>query len=49
MARITLEISVDLDDVPGTFSTPESAKHSIQIILGNQIGHYHPLVTLPNK
>lgn len=44
--RIKLEILVDLDPVPGTFHTPESAKQCVEAILLSSIGHYHPIVLM---
>jgi len=49
MARITLEVEVDLDAVPGAFHTPESAAHFVEIVLQTHLGHYNPKVTLPTK
>lgn len=43
--RIKLEITVDLDPVPGAFHTEESARKIIAQILNDRIGHYNPLVT----
>lgn len=43
-ARFVVE--VELDDVPGTFHTPESAEIVIRHILDNSIPHYNPEVEL---
>jgi hypothetical protein len=42
--RIMIEVAVDLDPVPGTFHTQESAVESIQAILLSSIPHYNPVV-----
>lgn len=42
--RVVLTVVVDLDPVPGTFSTEESVVEQVQHILLQQIEHYHPLV-----
>lgn len=42
--RIMLSVMVDLDPVPGTFHTPESARDSVQAILLSSIPHYEPIV-----
>lgn len=44
--RTTFEISVDLDAVPGTFHTVESARDVIESILKQTISHYNPAVTI---
>lgn len=41
-----LNVIVDLDPVPGTFSTPESVKESIEAMLLSRVGHYNPIVFL---
>lgn len=46
--RIILEVIVDLDPMPGTFNTVESALSSIQAILLSSIGHYNPVVINPD-
>lgn len=43
--RVTLTVQVDLDPVPGTFHTKESAVEQVQHILYSSIPHYRPLVT----
>ena len=46
--RHTIIVEVDLDPVPGTFSTKESAEQCVQAILRESIGHYNPqVVTAP--
>jgi hypothetical protein len=47
--RITLEVSVRLDPVPGAFHTKESAKNIVAHMLKERIGHYDPKVTIPKK
>jgi len=42
--RIKLVVWVDLDPVPGTFHTPESAKENVQAILKSSIPHYNPML-----
>ena len=43
--RIQIIIEVDLDPVPGAFSTPESALYNIEDILVRSIPHYNPVAT----
>lgn len=47
--RITIEIDVDLDPVPGTFHTPESARDTVERILVERIPHYNPAATLKQE
>lgn len=42
--KTVLLVQVDLDNVPGAFYNPESAKTYIQMILNNAIPHYDPQV-----
>lgn len=42
--RIMLHVMVNLDPVPGTFHTPESAREMIEGILISRIPHYDPVV-----
>lgn len=42
--RIKLEVFVNLDEVPGTFHTPKSARETVGSILRDRIGHYDPIV-----
>lgn len=44
--RVLLEVLVDLDPVPGTFHTPESARDAVQAILLNSVPHYTPVVII---
>lgn len=44
--RVVLEVIIDLDPVPGTFHTPESAEEVVQAILNSSIPHYHPNVKI---
>lgn len=46
MARVILEVSVNLDPVPGAMHTPQSVASSVALILHDRIGHYHPTVTI---
>lgn len=39
-------VFVDLDPVPGTMNTPESATFALENILRSMIPHYNPHVTL---
>lgn len=47
--RIKLEVYVDLDPVPGTFHTKESAQNVVRSILAEMIGHYNPIVSIDEK
>lgn len=47
--RIMLTVLVDLDRIPGTFHTPESAQENVEAILRSSIGHYNPVVILEKK
>jgi hypothetical protein len=47
--RVLLEVWVDLDPIPGTFHTKESARNVVANILETQIHHYQPLVSTTNK
>lgn len=42
--RIMLATYVDLDPIPGTFHTADSARNSVSGILKHSIGHYSPVV-----
>lgn len=44
--RIMLSVMVDLDAMPGTFHTPESARDNVEAILLSSIPHYDPVVVL---
>src|SRR6478735_10634894 len=44
--RITLEIDVDLDPVPGNFHTAEQAERAIFGLLHMRIPHYDPTVKI---
>jgi len=39
---LTLIVTVNLDPVPGTFHTQESAQEGVQAILTSMIPHYKP-------
>ncbi len=41
-----MEVSVDLDGVPGAFSTAEDYVRRIQHMLDQTIPHYYPVVSL---
>lgn len=43
---VTLVVTVELDGVPGTFHTPESAQENVQAMLNSMIPHYHPTVEI---
>jgi hypothetical protein len=49
--RILLHVYVDLDPMPGTFHTTESAQNAVRSILNDRISHYNPIVssTTPEK
>lgn len=42
--KVLIEVEVELDPVPGTFHTADSAKEQITRILNSAIPHYHPRV-----
>lgn len=42
--RARMTVIVDLDPVPGTFHTVESAEEQVRRILREAINHYHPIV-----
>src|SRR5690606_40444664 len=42
--RVTFEVTVDLDPMPGMFHTEGSAAAALQEILLDCIEHYHPVV-----
>lgn len=44
--RQAFVVFIDLDDVPGTMHSQESAQHVISNTLREAIGHYQPLVSL---
>ncbi len=44
MAQIKLEVTVDLDPIPGSFHTKESARDIVEATLIQRIGHYNPKV-----
>lgn len=47
--RITLEVDVDLDPVPGNFHTPEQAERAIFGLLHMRIPHYDPTVRVQDE
>lgn len=47
--RITLEVDVDLDPVPGNFHTPEQAERAIFGLLHMRIPHYDPTVKIQTE
>ena len=49
MARVRLVVYVDLDPIPGTFHTKESARDQVERILKETIGHYDPLVHVADQ
>lgn len=46
MTRKAFIVYVDLDPVPGTFHSQESAQNVIRGILNDRISHYNPMVSL---
>ena len=46
MARIKLEVRVDLDPVPGAFHSADSAREIVEDILCRSIPHYYPVVSI---
>jgi hypothetical protein len=44
--RVMLNVMINLDPVPGTMHTAESAQESIQAILLSSVGHYDPVVVI---
>jgi hypothetical protein len=42
----TLSVTVNLDMLPGTMHTPESAEEIITAVLNEMIGRYRPVVSL---
>jgi hypothetical protein len=47
--RIKLEVYMDLDPVPGTFHTKESARNQIAAILNQSIPWYNPIVSTTSE
>ena len=47
--RIKLDVYVDLDPVPGTFHTKESAQNVVRNILNGAISHYNPVVSIAKE
>ena len=46
MKRAAFVVYVDLDSIPGTMHTKESAQNVVRGILMDRIPHYHPIVSL---
>lgn len=46
MRRVTLSVHIDLDEIPGSMHTPESAQEIVTQILRDRMDHYNPVVTL---
>lgn len=46
MAKVKLQVEVDLDPIPGAFHTKEQARRDVAIMLTMQIPHYNPVVTI---
>jgi hypothetical protein len=44
--RVKLAVYVDLDPVPGTFHSAESAQNTVRRLLKQSIPHYNPLVSI---
>lgn len=47
--RIKLEVYIDLDPVPGTFHSKESARNQVAAILNEAIPHYLPMVSTTSE
>jgi len=47
--RITLEVEIDLDPMPGNMHTPESAERAIYGLLHMRAGHYNPEVRVARR
>lgn len=47
--RIKLEVWVNLDPIPGTFHSKESAANIISALLNSSIPHYKPTVSTTNE
>lgn len=47
--RIKLEVYVNLDPVPGTFHSKESARNVVDRILKESIPHYEPMVSIAKE
>lgn len=45
----TLIVTIDLDPVPGSFHTVESAQEIVQAMLNSSIPHYNPDVQIHPK
>lgn len=45
--RVQLTVEIDLDPVPGTFHTVDSAREQVQRILRESIPHYRPETIIP--
>lgn len=46
---IKLAVYVDLDPVPGTFDSAESAQNVVRGILNSRIPHYNPIVMIESE
>lgn len=46
---MTLEVSMDLDPVPGNFHTKESAQISVEVLLNKLIPQYNPEVIIKDE
>lgn len=44
--RVKMAVYIDLDPVPGTMHTPESAASVLQNMLNTAVGHYNPHVQI---
>lgn len=47
--RVSFVVDVDLDPVPGTMHTPESAQAVIRNVLYQRMSHYNPVVSLASE
>lgn len=43
---VTLEVTINLDPVPGSFHTVESAQEQVQAMLNSMVPHYKPTVAI---
>ena len=44
--QVILEVTIDLDPIPGWGDNPEDHRAHVQNLLDSSIGHYHPTVTI---
>ena len=46
MASVTLQVTINLDPVPGAMHTPAGAASAVFAVLDDRLGHYHPTVSI---